>query len=142
MQTLATSLVPKHLPPQPTPLVDREEEQARLRSYLSHEDVRLITLTGPGGVGKTRLAIAVAEQVQERFPDGVWFVDLAPLVDPALVLPTIARVMGVGEQPGQDPAETLAEYLGERLVLLVVDNLEHLLGAVHALEALVMTCPN
>jgi predicted ATPase/DNA-binding CsgD family transcriptional regulator len=142
MQPLTTSRIPVHLPPQPTRLVDREEEQARLRSFLSHEDIRLLTLTGPGGVGKTRLAIAAAEQMQERFPDGVWFVDLAPLVDPALVVPTMARVVGAGEQPGQDPANTLAEYLGERSVLLVVDNLEHLLGAVHALEALVMTCPN
>jgi Cdc6-like AAA superfamily ATPase len=85
------------LPPQPTRLIDREDELALLRSLLSQEEVRLLTLTGPGGVGKTRLAIAVAEQVPERYPDGVWFVDLAPLADPALVLPAIARVVGVRE---------------------------------------------
>ena len=100
----AMSLIPVHLPPQPTRLIDREDELALLRALLSREEVRLLTLTGPGGVGKTRLAIAAAEQVQERFPDGVWFVDLAPLADPALVVPTIARVVGVREQPGQDPA--------------------------------------
>src|SRR4051812_5377342 len=109
MQTPATSLIPVHLPPQPTRLIDREEDLARLGDLLAQES-RLLTLTGPGGVGKTRLAIAAATQAQARFPDGIWFVDLAPLVDPALAIPTIARVMGVGEQPGQDPADTLAEY--------------------------------
>ena len=129
MATSATTRIPVHLPPQPTRLIDREEELALLRSLLAQEEVRLLTLTGPGGVGKTRLAIAAAEQVQERFPDGVWFVDLAPLADPALVVPTIARVVGVREQPGQDPVEALAAFLGERSVLLVLDNLEHLLAA-------------
>ena len=142
MPTSATSRIPVHLPPQPTRLIDREDELALLRSLLAQDDVRLLTLTGPGGVGKTRLAIAAAEQVQERFPDGVWFVDLAPLADPALVLPTIARVVGVREQPGQDPLEALTAFLGERSVLLVLDNLEHLLAAAPALDALLAACPD
>ena len=112
----AMSRIPVHLPPQPTRLIDREDELALLRALLSQEEVRLLTLTGPGGVGKTRLAIAVAEQVQERYPDGVWFVDLAPLADPALVLPAIARVVGVRELPGQDPLEALTTFLGEQSV--------------------------
>ena len=103
MPTPATPRIPVHLPPQPTRLIGREDELALLRSLLAQDDVRLLTLIGPGGVGKTRLAIAAAEQVAERFPDGVWFVDLAPLADPALVVPTIARVVGVREQPAQDP---------------------------------------
>ena len=141
MPTSATSRIPVHLPPQPTRLIGREDELAFVRSLLAQDDVRLLTLIGPGGVGKTRLAIAAAEQVAERFPDGVWFVDLAPLADPALVVPTIARVVGVREQPAQDPLEALTTFLGERSVLLVVDNLEHLLPAAADLDALLAGGP-
>src|SRR4029453_16997085 len=110
---------PLQPPPQPTRLIGGEHELAFLRSLLAQDDVRLLTLIGPGGVGKTRLAIAAAEQATERFPDGVWFVDLAPLADPALVVSTIARVVGVREQPAQEPLAALTTFLGERSVLLV-----------------------
>ena len=103
MPASATSRIPVHLPPQPTRLIDREDELAFVRGLLAQHDIRLLTLIGPGGVGKTRLAIAAAEQAAERFPAGVWFVDLAPLTDPALVMSTIARVVGVREPPAQDP---------------------------------------
>ena len=142
MPTPATPRIPVHLPPQPTRLIGREDELAFVRSLLAQDDMRLLTLIGPGGVGKTRLAIAAAEQVAERFPDGVWFVDLAPLADPALVVPTIARVVGVREQPAQDPLAALTTFLGERSVLLVVDNLEHLLPAAADLDALLAGVPN
>src|SRR5262245_12152280 len=121
-------LPPPTLLPQPTRLIDREEELARLGTLLVREELHLLPLTGPAGVGKTRLAIAAAEQVRERFPDGVWFVDLAPLADPALVVSTIARVVGVREQPGQDSLAALTAFLTEQFVLIVVDNLEHLLA--------------
>jgi predicted ATPase len=129
------------LPPQPTRLVNREEELTRLSSLLSREEIRLLTLIGPGGVGKTRLAIAAAERAHDQFPGGVWFVDLTPVVDPTLVVSTIARVVGVRELPGQHLAETLAVFLGDRVSLLLLDNLEHLLAAVPALDALLVACP-
>jgi non-specific serine/threonine protein kinase len=129
------------LPPQPTRLIDREEEVTRLGDLLGHAESRLLTLTGPGGVGKTRLAIAAAEQARERFPGGVWFVDLTPLADPALVLPTIARVVGVRHRPNQDPAKALVGFLGDRAALLVLDNFEHVLAAAPALETLLAACP-
>jgi predicted ATPase/DNA-binding CsgD family transcriptional regulator len=132
---------PHHLPPQPTRLVDREEELTRLGALLSREEIRLLTLIGPGGVGKTRLAIAAAERAHDQFPGGVWFVDLTPVVDPTLVVPTIARVVGVRELPGQDLAATLAGFLSDRVCLLLLDNLEHLLAAVPALDALLVACP-
>ena len=141
--TTAVDRFPSHtLPPQPTRLIGREDELALLRALLSQGEVRLLTLTGPGGVGKTRLAIAVAEQVQGCYPAGVWFVDLAPLADAALVVSAIARVVGVRELPGQDALEALKTFLGEKSVLLVVDNLEHLLAAVPALDNLLGTSPN
>ena len=141
LNPIGDQLPPPQLPPQPTLMIDREEELARLRSFLSREDVRLLTLTGPGGVGKTRLAIAAAEQERERYSDGVWFVDLAPLTDPNLVIPTIARSLGLRLLPAQAPAEALVAFLGDQSVLLVLDNLEHLLAAVPALDALLVACP-
>ena len=132
--------IPVHLPPQPTRLIGREDELAFLRSLLAQDDVRLLTLIGPGGVGKTRLALAAAEQVAERFPDGVWFVDLAPLADPALVVPTIARVVGCPSS-GAGSLAALTTFLEARSVLLVVDNLEHLLAAAADLDALLAGVP-
>ena len=134
-------LPPYTLPPQPTRMIDREEDLARLGNLLAQEESRLLTLTGPGGVGKTRLAIAAAERARQRFPGGVWFVDLTPLADPALVLPTIARVVGLRHRPHQDPAKALAGFLGDRAALLVLDNFEHVLAAAPALETLLSACP-
>src|SRR5262245_50360237 len=119
---------PRQLPPQPTRLIDREDELVRLGGLLLREEIRLLTLTGAGGVGKTRVAIAAAERVADRFPGGVWFVDLAPLADPTLFAATVARVVGVHEFPDQDPAETLLDVLCDRDTLLLLDNFEHLLA--------------
>ena len=95
IRTLATRS--NNLPVQPTPFLGREEQVARVVDFLRRDDVRLLTITGPGGVGKTRLAFQAAADLLEGFPDGVWFVDLSLLNDPTLVLSAIAAVLGVRE---------------------------------------------
>lgn len=102
------------MPPVPVPLttlVGREREAALVDELLARSDVRLVTLTGPGGVGKTHLALHVAAEVGDRFPDGVPFVGLAAVREPNLVLPTIARMLGLPEAPGRGPLETLTARL-------------------------------
>ena len=99
LQTLAGH--PNNLPHQPTPLLGRERELGEIADLLRHEDVHLVTLTGPGGVGKTRLALQAAADLLEVFPDGAFFVELAPLADPALVPSTVAGALGVREEGGQ-----------------------------------------
>ena len=103
---------------------------------------RLMTLTGTGGCGKTRLALEAAAGLLERFPDGVWLVELAPLADQALVAATVAGVLGVREQPGQTLHQTLVEALRPKRLLLLLDNCEHLLDASAQLAgALLRACP-
>jgi predicted ATPase/DNA-binding CsgD family transcriptional regulator len=104
---------------------------------------RLLTLTGPGGSGKTRLALRVASEVLDGYRDGVWFVDLAPLSDPELVPQALASVLGVREAPSSSLTQTLSEHLLSRTMLLVLDNCEHLVGACASLaEALLRRCPS
>lgn len=117
------------LPPQPTPLIGREREIEEVTDLLRRPEVRLVTLIGTGGTGKTRLAVQAAAELVDTFADGVVFVGLAPLQDPDLVLTTAAQALGVGAMSGATPAENLARGLGKRELLLVFDNFEHLLGA-------------
>ena len=132
---------PNNLPLQPTPLIGRDPEVEHVRQHLLDPEIRLVTLTGPGGTGKTRLALAAAAAVVEHFPDGVWFVDLGHLNDPAQVAPAIATVLSVKEHGGKRLAETLATYLRGRQLLLVLDNFEHVLSAAPLLEELLRGAP-
>jgi len=129
------------LPVPPNPLVGRERDLDALAALLSRRDVRLLVLTGAGGSGKTRLAFAAARQAASSFANGAVIVELAPLRDPGLVLPTIASAMAVTEVPGQAPLDTLAAAVGNRELLLVLDNVEHLRSATPALVELLARAP-
>jgi len=126
----------------PAPLIGRERELEAIRAHLLGESVRLVTLTGPGGIGKTRLALAAARYVQPAFRDGVWFVDLAPLHDPAGVDAAIGQALKREEAAAAlSPAERVAAYLRDRHLLLVLDNFEHLLPAAARVAALLAAAP-
>jgi predicted ATPase/class 3 adenylate cyclase len=127
---------PTNLPVQPTPLIGREREVSELEELLGRPEVRLVTVTGPGGTGKTRLALQLGAELIEGFAAGVFVVDLAPIRDPALVLPTVAQTLALREQPGQSLEETLGEYLRDKELLLLLDNLEQLLEAAPKLAEL------
>ncbi len=137
------SLYQTNLPVPATPFLGRERELGDVVSLLGRDDVRLCTLTGAGGTGKTRLAVQAAAEVAELFPDGTFWVPLAPLRDPGFVLAAVAEVMEFREQAGQSPLESLAAALAGKAMLLVLDNAEHLLPAlasdVAALAAAVPT---
>ncbi|MFC4948580.1 ATP-binding protein [Pseudonocardia sp. GCM10023141] len=128
-----------HLPAALTPFVGRAAERAELVTALrSH---RLVTAAGPGGVGKTRLALAAAAEVATAFPDGVRFVDLVPVTDPEMIVPALAAAIGVAEQPGVPLVDALVGRLAARTTLLVLDNCEHLLdGVAVLLEKLLANC--
>jgi predicted ATPase/class 3 adenylate cyclase len=129
------------LPSVPNVFVGRERELAETGALLARDDVRLLTLLGPGGTGKTRLALQLAAGVSERFASGAAFVQLAPVRDPELVVPGIAQSLGVREQPGESALETLLEYLRDKELLLVLDNFEQVLAAAPALSTLLAEAP-
>ena len=119
-----------NLPVQLTSFVGRDAQLTQLRELLA--DNRVVTLTGAGGVGKTRLAIQVAAQMAGefgQFPEGVWYVDLAPITDPELVAVTVVRALGLPDQPGRSTMDTLLRFVRDRQMLVVLDNCEHLLDA-------------
>ncbi|HEY8744448.1 MAG TPA: adenylate/guanylate cyclase domain-containing protein, partial [Chloroflexota bacterium] len=132
--------LPHNLPLQLTSFIGRERELGELTRRL--QTARLLTLTGSGGAGKTRLALQVAAELVPRYPDGVWLAELAPLADPALVRRTVAAAVGVREAPGQAILDTLLAALREKRLLLVLDNCEHVLDACARLaDALLRGCP-
>lgn len=122
-----TVVMATNLPTAISRFVGRADEIAEIRDLLDVE--RLVTLTGPGGTGKTRLSVEAARTMLDRFPDGVWFVALDAVRDPQLVIPTVAQTLGVPEQPGRPIAAVLAEHLASIRVLLVLDNLEQVVEA-------------
>jgi predicted ATPase/class 3 adenylate cyclase len=140
---LRTEFPPPHaigshtnLPQQPTPLIGRAGEVAELKALLGDPEVRLVTLTGAGGIGKTRLALHAAAELVDRYPSGTFVVPLAALRDPALVVPTIAQTIGLAEKPGEALRERLAEYLRNRRMLLVLDNFEQVIEAATEISAI------
>ncbi len=129
-----------NLPVQSTPFIGRQRERRALRDLLSRDDVRLVTLTGPGGSGKTRLGLKVAAELIDAFADGLTFVDLAPISDSALVMPTIARTLGVEDVAGRSHVDLLVDVLRRQRPLLVLDNFEQVLAAATILDNLLSLC--
>jgi predicted ATPase/class 3 adenylate cyclase len=123
-----------NLPIPATPFLGREAELNDIGARILRDDVRLVTLTGPGGTGKTRLALQAVANTAEHFPGGLWWVPLAPLRDPALVGESAARALGASGD--------LADHIGDKRLLLLLDNFEHLLGAAGEFAALLGACPN
>ena len=123
------SLSTTNLPVPESPLIGRKHDVTELVALLQAEDVRLVTVTGPGGTGKTRFAIAVGAELLADFLNGVFFVPLATVTDPAVVVPTIAHTIGVRERHGEPLLQTLSEHLEDKSVLLVLDNFEQVIEA-------------
>jgi predicted ATPase/DNA-binding NarL/FixJ family response regulator len=134
---------PNNLPVELTSLVGREREIVEIEGLLAGRSTRLLTFTGPGGSGKTRLALAVVREVMGRFEDGACWVELAPLSDPELVSQAVASALGMREGPGRTLSEAIVEDLKAKDLLLVLDNCEHLIDACAALaDTLLVSCPN
>jgi predicted ATPase/class 3 adenylate cyclase len=141
LKSLDSFALPHNLPSQPTSFIGREKEVAEIGALVAK--VRLVTLTGTGGSGKTRLSLQVATDLLEGNRDGVWLVELAPLNNPELVPQAVALILGIQEQVGQPIRRTLLEWLSSKRLLLILDNCEHLVAACASLVAdLLRGCPH
>jgi predicted ATPase/serine/threonine protein kinase/DNA-binding CsgD family transcriptional regulator len=139
LKTLDT--YPNNLPVQLTPFIGREQELEAILHLLHSEDLRLLTLTGPGGTGKTRLGLQVAAELSDFFVDGVFFVNLAPINDPTLVVPTISETLGIQERADQYLLKRLKEVLRPKQMLLLLDNFEQVVDASAQIVDLLTACP-
>jgi predicted ATPase/class 3 adenylate cyclase len=138
---IAVEELPSNLPQQATSFIGRERELREVKELLG--SARLLTLLGMGGLGKTRLSLQVAAELRHQFPDGTWFIDLAPVRDEALVVGETAQALGVREEPDRPLLQTICAFLRERQLLLILDNCEHLLRASAALaNAILRAAPN
>jgi predicted ATPase/class 3 adenylate cyclase len=132
---------PTNLPTQPNPMIGRDHELREILQLLRTEDVRLLTLSGSGGAGKTRLALQIGAELLDEFRSGVFFVSLAPIADEDLLVPTIAQALSIREIAGEGLAATLSAYLSDKQMLLVLDNFEHIVGAAPAIAKLLEAAP-
>jgi predicted ATPase len=139
--TPTQTTIPHNLTTRLAPLVGREKELAEIGKLLVEEDGRLLTLIGPGGIGKTRLALAAASAVMTRFPDGVFFVPLAPLNSAAHIVTTLAEILDCRFQEIDEPKQQLLDYLSQKQMLLVMDNFEHLLDGTDLLTGILQRAP-
>ena len=133
---------PNNLPLQSTPLIGREREVETVCRRLRSSEVRSLTLTGPGGTGKTRVGLQAAAELIDEYEDGVFFVALAAIDDPALVAPTVARMLGLNEASNQPSEERLKDYLRDRQTLLMLDNFEQVLEAGPIIHEILSSAPN
>jgi predicted ATPase len=131
---------PHNLPLQLTALVGRERDVAAVRALIMRDDVRLVTLTGPGGVGKTRLALQSAAELVDHFADGAWLVPLARIVDATLVAFAMAQALGIREEAGRSPAECVSDQLRNKELLLLLDNFEQVVSVAPMVTALLTQC--
>jgi predicted ATPase/class 3 adenylate cyclase len=134
-------ICPNNLPVQLTPLIGREKEVDAIGQLIRRDDVRLVSLTGPGGMGKTRLALQAAAELGDQFADGVYFVDLAPISDSTLVIPTIAQALSLWERGSLPLLERLKEELRQKRMLLLLDNFEQVIDAAIEIADLLAACP-
>ncbi len=138
---MITRRYPNNLPLTLSSFIGRGRELVEVKRLLVAS--RLLTLTGPGGCGKTRLAVQAAAEAEAQFPDGVWLAEFAALMAPELALQTVIRALGVSQEGTTNPFELLTQFLAERSVLLIFDNCEHLIEVVAQLAVtLLQLCPN